>query len=289
MAAGCCFVTAATRPLAAKASTPAPVALFRLLLLECECGINQGFLITAEPSVPAAILRVNALSNHLPCRLAKMGRVAQDGFRITHILDLHDRAAGRGELAEPNERIGLQSSLTPQFLHLWRAVDMVDLSIRTLQHQVGATAFLPFWTFIVESDVISTLRAAGRRVYIHIPISGGDMLNDTLLGFQTLAETAAEKSLVVWINEHFGEIERDGKTFDQMQVFLDNREKVLTSIGIPQRSPDLYGSDIRHMRERKLTFEEAISVDLDFNIVEKWRLNRVRRELFEQLVQTPFA
>ena len=27
----------------------------------------------------------------------------------------------------------------------------------------GATAFLPFWTFIVESDVISTLRAAGRR------------------------------------------------------------------------------------------------------------------------------
>jgi excisionase family DNA binding protein len=105
------------------------------------------------------------------------------------------------------------------------------------------------------------------------------MLNDTLLGFQTLAETAAEKSLVVWINEHFGEIERDGKTFDQMQVFLDNREKVLTSIGVPQRSPDLYGSDIRHMRERKLTFEEAISVDLDFNIVEKWRLNRVRREL----------
>jgi cellulose biosynthesis protein BcsQ len=33
----------------------------------------------------------------------------------------------------------------------------------------GATASLPFWTFIVESDVISSLRAAGRRVYIHIP------------------------------------------------------------------------------------------------------------------------
>ena len=115
------------------------------------------------------------------------------------------------------------------------------------------------------------------------------MLNDTLLGFQTLAETAAEKSLVVWINEYFGEIERDGKTFDQMQVFLDNREKVLTSIGIPQRSPDLYGHDIRHMRERKLTFDEAISVEPDFNLVEKWRLNRVRRELFEQLAQTPFA
>jgi len=49
------------------------------------------------------------------------------------------------------------------------------------------------------------------------------------------------------------------------------------------------GLVIRHMRERKLTFDEAISVEPDFNIVEKWRLNRVRRELFEQLAQTPFA
>ncbi len=40
------------------------------------------------------------------------------------------------------------------------------------------------------------------------------------IGFQTLAETAAEKSLVGWINEHFGEIKRDGKSFDQMPVFL---------------------------------------------------------------------
>jgi hypothetical protein len=43
------------------------------------------------------------------------------------------------------------------------------------------------------------------------------------------------------------------------------------------------------MRERKLTFDEAITVDPEFNIVEKHRLNRVRRELFEQLAQTPFA
>jgi hypothetical protein len=107
--------------------------------------------------------------------------------------------------------------------------------------------------------------------------------------YLNVAITLIERAHTYRLNEHFGEIERDGKTFDQMQVFLDNREKVLTSIGIPQRSPDLYGSDIRHMRERKLTFDEAISVDLDFNIVEKWRLNRVRRELFEQLAQTPFA
>jgi len=81
----------------------------------------------------------------------------------------------------------------------------------------------------------------------------------------------------------------DGKTFDQMQVYLDNRDKVLTSIGIPQRSPDTFGENIRRMRERKLTFQEAIGLSLDFYLVEKSRLCRVRAELYEQLEQTPFA
>jgi hypothetical protein len=79
----------------------------------------------------------------------------------------------------------------------------------------GATAFLPFWTYIVESDVITVVRQAGRRVYIPIPISGGEMLNDTLLGFSTLAETATEISRAVWINEYFGPVVSDGKTFDR--------------------------------------------------------------------------
>lgn len=153
----------------------------------------------------------------------------------------------------------------------------------------GATAFLPFWTYIVESDIITILRGAGRRVYVHIPISGGEMLNDTLLGFKTLAETAAEKSLVVWINEYFGPVAREGKTFDQMQVYLDNREKVLTSIAIPQRPPDTFGENIRRMREKKMTFDEAIRTTPEFYLVEKSRLFRVRNELFEQLELTPFA
>lgn len=153
----------------------------------------------------------------------------------------------------------------------------------------GATAFLPLWSYIVESDIAAVLRERGRRVYVHIPISGGEMLNDTLLGFETLAATAAEKSLIVWLNEYFGPILSDGKTFDRMQVYLHNRDKVLTSIGIPQRPLDTFGENIQRMREGKLTFEEAIRTAPGFYVVEKSRLYRVRRDLFEQLEQTPFA
>ena len=152
----------------------------------------------------------------------------------------------------------------------------------------GATAFLPFWTYIVEADIIAVLRNSGRRVYIHIPISGGEMLTDTLLGFKTIAETATDRNLVVWINEYFGPVKREDKTFDQMQVYHDYQDKVLASVGIPELSPDTFGENVRRMREMKLTFEEAI-ISVKFCLVEKQRLCMVRRGLFEQLEATPFA
>ena len=70
------LVMAAKSPLASHASTPAAFAFFRLLLFQCECGVNQGFLIATEPSIPAAILRINASANYFACGLAKVSRVA---------------------------------------------------------------------------------------------------------------------------------------------------------------------------------------------------------------------
>ncbi|MBV8820411.1 MAG: P-loop NTPase [Acidobacteriaceae bacterium] len=152
----------------------------------------------------------------------------------------------------------------------------------------GATAFLPFWTYIVEAEMIRVLREAGRNVYVHVPISGGEMLNDTLLGFKTLATGASDKSLVLWINEYFGPVAREGKAFNQMQVYLDHEAKVLASVGLPQRSPDTFGDTIRQMREKKMTFQEAIRSP-EFMLIQRSRLHIVRRDLFEQLESTPFA
>ena len=89
----------------------------------------------------------------------------------------------------------------------------------------GATVFLPLWTYIVETDMFSVLRQAGRHVYVHVPISGGEMLNDTLLGFKTLAESAPERNLVLWINEHFGPVARDGKAFNQSRYIWTTRTR----------------------------------------------------------------
>lgn len=152
----------------------------------------------------------------------------------------------------------------------------------------GATAFMPFWTYVMETEMLRVLRDAGRHIYVHVPICGGEMLNDTLLGFKTLAESTTERNLVLWMNEYFGPIARDGKPFDQMQVYIDHQSKVLVSVGIPQRSPDTYGQTIRRMREKKLTFGEAVQCP-EFMLAEKSRIHIVQRDLFEQLERVPFA
>src|SRR5579871_5717841 len=99
-----------------------------------KCSVNHGFLIPPKPSAPTVILRHNPASNHFARSLTKVGLVPQHGFRIAHVLDLHYCT----ELAEPNERIGLQAALTPQLLHLRRSVDVVNLPVRTFQHQVAS-------------------------------------------------------------------------------------------------------------------------------------------------------
>ena len=104
------------------------------------------------------------------------------------------------------------------------------------------------------------------------------MLNDTLLGFKTVAESATERNLVVWMNEYFGAVARGARPSTRCRFTSTIRTKCSPPFGIPQRSRDTFRHTIRRMREKKLTFAEAI-VSAEFFIVDKSRLHRVKTEL----------
>jgi hypothetical protein len=113
-------------------------------------------------------------------------------------------------------------------------------------------------------------------------IAGGQAMSDTLNGLERLAETTTEKNVIVWLNEYFGEISKDGKPFEQFRVAEDQVEKLLGTVVIRERNPNTYGDDMRQMLAKRLTFEEAIRL-AEFSLVSKQRLEIIRRELFEQL------
>ncbi len=146
----------------------------------------------------------------------------------------------------------------------------------------GASTFIPLWNYILENNVHELLRNARKRLYVHTVITGGQALFDTLNGFGQLAESTTEQNIIVWVNEYFGRVERDGKQFADMKVFQDNEHRVFGTVGIPKRNQDTFGRDLEEMISRKLTFSEAIR-DADFSIMTKQRLKVIERDLFDQL------
>ena len=93
----------------------------------------------------------------------------------------------------------------------------------------------------------------GKRVFIHSVITGGQPLNDTLSGFEALAETTREKNIVVWLNEYFGPVLQDGAGFADMPVCRKHGNKLHGSVAIARRTADTFGRDMEEMISRKLT------------------------------------
>src|SRR6266403_3159805 len=137
----------------------------------------------------------------------------------------------------------------------------------------GASTFIPLWHYILENDALKYLREKGKSVFIHSVITGGQSLNDTLSGFEQLAETTREKNLVVWLNEYFGPVLHHGAPFKEMVVYKKHADKVHGSVAIVRRTADTFGRDVEEMIRQKMTFEEALNGS-DFTIMAKQRVGR---------------
>src|SRR5579883_314620 len=107
----------------------------------------------------------------------------------------------------------------------------------------GAATFIPLWNYFLENNAVEVLTQAGKRLYVHTVITGGQALLDTLLGFKSLAESTADRNIIVWLNEYFGRIERDGKSFEEMGAYKDSAGKVFGSVHLTRRNQDTFGRD----------------------------------------------
>jgi hypothetical protein len=146
----------------------------------------------------------------------------------------------------------------------------------------GATTFVPLWHYMLEHQLFHFLVAQGRRVFVHLVVTGGQGMQDTLAGFKRVAETAPDRSIVVWLNEYFGEVERDGKRFEDLQLTQQFASKVAGAVLIRERNRNTFGDDIKLMLQGYRTFDAAIQSS-EFGLVSKQRLTIVRRDLFDQL------
>lgn len=146
----------------------------------------------------------------------------------------------------------------------------------------GSPSFIPVSSYMAENGVIDMLESSDRDVVIHTVITGGQAQVDTLTGFDALAKNAKDQSIIVWLNEFFGDIAHEGKTFSEMKIYEKHKAKVRGIVRIAKRNQDTFGKDIEQMALKRLTFAEVLD-SASFQLMAKQRLITVKKDLFGQL------
>lgn len=153
----------------------------------------------------------------------------------------------------------------------------------------GASTFLPMMKYFRENDVIELFDSLERPTFIHSVITGGQAQADTIQGFIRSCDIVKGSSVkvIAWINEKDGlptvETTKNGTRPLYGSSWFDRYTDSLGGvINIPDRKSDAFTNDLKILTENNLTLEEAKQSE-KFNIMQRTRLNKVFREVYEQL------
>lgn len=147
----------------------------------------------------------------------------------------------------------------------------------------GASSFVPLSHYLISNQVPALLQEMGHELVVHTVITGSQALTDTVNGFAQLAtQFPIESSFIVWLNPYWGAIEYEGKSFEQMKAYINNKSRVTAIIKMPTLKEETYGRDLADMLQEHLTFDEALA-NSALTIMTRQRLKIVKSALFAQL------
>ncbi|MEP3427965.1 MAG: conjugal transfer protein TraL [Hyphomicrobiales bacterium] len=134
----------------------------------------------------------------------------------------------------------------------------------------GTSSFIATCSYLAENDAFDLLNEFGIEVYIHCPLCGGAALDDTFNSLLSILGHFQDVPVVVWLNEFFGPVVRDGRGFEESKVYQDNADRIAAVMRHPKVQAGTFGEDIRVMMAAKLSFVEAIQSD-KFNVMARQR------------------
>ena len=147
----------------------------------------------------------------------------------------------------------------------------------------GASSFVPLSHYLVSNQVPALLGEMGFDVVVHTVITGGQALLDTLNGFsQLVTQYPKECTFVVWLNPFWGPIEHEGKGFEQLKVYLANKNKIAAIVTLPFLKAETHGRDFSEIQQERLTFDQA-QAQARFSIMMRQRLKLIKADIFNQL------
>lgn len=150
----------------------------------------------------------------------------------------------------------------------------------------GAATFLPLTRYLAENDIYRIMAEAGKQVFVHTVLTGGQAKSDTYNGFaELIGKVNSFAKVVVWENEFWGRVEYDGHPITASKLFkdADKAGKIAGVVKITDRSQsDTFVGDLKQMTENHMTLADVM-VSNDFNFLSKNRLQKVVHEIFAEL------
>lgn len=150
----------------------------------------------------------------------------------------------------------------------------------------GAATFMPLTRYLAENDIYKIMSEAGKKVYVHTVLTGGQARSDTYNGFaELLRKVNTYAKIVVWENEFWGKVEYDGHPITASKLFkeADKAGQIAGLVKIVDRSQsDTFMGDLKQMTEAHMTLADVMASD-NFNFLAKNRLQKVVTEVFAEL------
>ncbi|MCI5395220.1 MULTISPECIES: conjugal transfer protein TraL [Enterobacteriaceae] len=152
----------------------------------------------------------------------------------------------------------------------------------------GASTYVPLMQYFYDNDLVDFFSSLGRPVFLHTIIMAGQELPDTLNGFKSLCEMVkgTNVKVVAWINELKGTpiVDVNGVNTPLIETpFFDKFSDCLGGVVvIEDRKSDAFTADLKALTSKNLTLEEA-KQSSEFNIMQKTRLNKVFKAVYDQL------
>jgi len=140
----------------------------------------------------------------------------------------------------------------------------------------GAASFLPLMSYMAENGVVSFLAESGHELRCHTVLTGGQALDDTVMGLEGLFQAFPDVPVVVWLNEYFGKVEKNGKAFEDTKLYRDNGARIHALVRMAAVRKETFGVDVETMLKARLTFDEAVA-DPSFSIMARQRLKTLWR------------
>ena len=185
------------------------------------------------------------------------------------------------------ERLSLVAGDTTGTRALDRCIDKLPPEDADIVVDTGAAGFMPLGRYLVGNDTAAGMSEAGHDVVVHVVVTGGPGMLDTMKGLDAVARNFPPRiRIVVWLNEYFGPIvNASGKPFEELPVYTGNRERIFALVRLPMLSEQA-SADLHMMFDKRLTFARAL-VRNNTNVlsVQKSRLFRIRQALWPQIAR----